>query len=616
MLHRTGLQRPQLDCSVKGVPGNHRPVIEVALAERLALGVVPQVRLKPEGFDGGEQGSEGIHRGAGLGRVSDDVPTALGEHGVDGRHAVRRRLYLHGIHRLHEARGGHEERRVRHPARGGNHLPAAAVQGLLGDGGVQDLEFDVADGLVAQRALAGAPLEPLHHALAHRAHQALVHLCGQGVVQQRVGPPRVGTERPHRARCKDVPVVVVLEKITQLFARPLQVHCAGFDVACQPLIQGLGDHSELVALVGRLREALEAGRFHHRLAEGHHRVCYLDLHLGVQVPQVLHHRVQEDLPCAHDRMLAALLHLGHRQRVALVDLAQALHHLRQVAGVERLGGDLYHRLVVEHQRGKHVALLVGELGHQRRRLADGRVHALDENPVAGGGLRHGDAVARLVHPQLRHRLHRAVLLVVRRVRLAQHANRLPLFQRSAHHAPQRVKRGAVILGIEFGDHHLQRAGGVARAHGAHRALVAVGRYGAAVGAAHLAWRSFLGRRKMRRHHVHQPRGVTEDAFAGQLDEGLGIHAVVLGLERDAELGQHARERRGVLPHGLRVYFVQRLQDELHKGALAAARGGLAAEHALVLVKIRVSPQPPRELLRVHLHPLHLGVQPGERLKRE
>ena len=40
-------------------------------AERLALGVGPQVSLKPEGVDGRDEGLDGVQRGAGNGRVLD-----------------------------------------------------------------------------------------------------------------------------------------------------------------------------------------------------------------------------------------------------------------------------------------------------------------------------------------------------------------------------------------------------------------------------------------------------------------------------------------------------------------------------------------------------------------
>ena len=71
------------------------------------------------------------------------------------------RLDLHIVHGLHQPRRGHQKGGVADAARGGDDLPAAARQGLGRDLGAQDLELDVADGLVAQRALPGAPLETL-----------------------------------------------------------------------------------------------------------------------------------------------------------------------------------------------------------------------------------------------------------------------------------------------------------------------------------------------------------------------------------------------------------------------------------------------------------------------
>ena len=47
------------------------------------------------------------------------------------------------------------------------------------------------------------------------------------------------------------------------------------------LIKGLGNHGDLVALVGGLCKALEGGGLHHSLTERHHRVSDLDLHLSV-----------------------------------------------------------------------------------------------------------------------------------------------------------------------------------------------------------------------------------------------------------------------------------------------------------------------------------------------
>jgi hypothetical protein len=66
-------------------------------------------------------------------------------------------------------------------------LPAAAVDGLAGDDGVQDLELGVPDRLLAEGALARAPLEALHDGVLDGAEEALVHLGGEGVVDEDVG---------------------------------------------------------------------------------------------------------------------------------------------------------------------------------------------------------------------------------------------------------------------------------------------------------------------------------------------------------------------------------------------------------------------------------------------
>jgi hypothetical protein len=69
----------------------------------------------------------------------------------------------------------------------------------LGHRGIHDLELAIAHGLVAQGPLARPPLEALHHRLPHRRQQALVHLGGQGVVQQDVGAVAIRPKRPDGA---------------------------------------------------------------------------------------------------------------------------------------------------------------------------------------------------------------------------------------------------------------------------------------------------------------------------------------------------------------------------------------------------------------------------------
>ena len=62
-------------------------------------------------------------------------------------------LDLYVVDRFHEARGSHEEGAVAHPPGSGDDLAPAPVQGLCSNIGIQNLELDIPDGLITQRAL-------------------------------------------------------------------------------------------------------------------------------------------------------------------------------------------------------------------------------------------------------------------------------------------------------------------------------------------------------------------------------------------------------------------------------------------------------------------------------
>mmetsp|Transcript_36568 Transcript_36568/g.97749 ORF Transcript_36568/g.97749 Transcript_36568/m.97749 type:complete len:235 (+) Transcript_36568:52-756(+) len=176
------LERMEHDAAVQRVAGHNRPVVECLKAHGLALGERAKVGLKAERVDGGQVGLDRVERRTRLWCVLHHVATPPRQHRKDRGHDVGRRLDLQLHHRLHQPRGRHEERRVRHPPRRRDDLAAAAVNGLRGDGRVEDLELGVADRLVAQRALAAAPLEALDDALLHLLEQLLVDLARQGVV--------------------------------------------------------------------------------------------------------------------------------------------------------------------------------------------------------------------------------------------------------------------------------------------------------------------------------------------------------------------------------------------------------------------------------------------------
>jgi hypothetical protein len=70
-------------------------------------------------------------------------------------------LDLHIVDRLHEARSGHEECGITDSAGRGYNLATTPVQRLWCHHSIQNLELDVPDGLVAERAFPGPPLEAL-----------------------------------------------------------------------------------------------------------------------------------------------------------------------------------------------------------------------------------------------------------------------------------------------------------------------------------------------------------------------------------------------------------------------------------------------------------------------
>mmetsp|Transcript_122661 Transcript_122661/g.343325 ORF Transcript_122661/g.343325 Transcript_122661/m.343325 type:complete len:220 (-) Transcript_122661:2042-2701(-) len=215
------------------------------------------------------------------------MAAAAREHVVDGGDAVRGALDLGELHGLHESGGGEQERGVRHPPGCRDDLAAPAHDGVVGEAGVQDLELAAPDLLVAQRALLRRPLEALHQAVLALAEQRLVDLTGQGVIDEDVGAVVLGPEGPDGLGGERVPIVVLLEKVGDPAALPIDPHLALLDVLADALLQRLRHHEQLVLLVRRLREALQRARLHDSLAELDDGVRDLDLQVAVEPAEVV-----------------------------------------------------------------------------------------------------------------------------------------------------------------------------------------------------------------------------------------------------------------------------------------------------------------------------------------
>mmetsp|Transcript_111213 Transcript_111213/g.295559 ORF Transcript_111213/g.295559 Transcript_111213/m.295559 type:complete len:314 (+) Transcript_111213:152-1093(+) len=251
------LERAEQDGAVQGVPGDELPVVEHRLAHGLPRGVGAEVRLKAEGLHGRQVRVHHVHGATRLRQVAHHVPTAPGEHVVDGGHAVRGALNLRELNRLHEPGRGQEEGGVGHAPRGRDDLAAATHGTVLGERRVEDLELHAPDPLVAERTLLAGPLEALDKALLRLRQHALVHFAWQRVVHQHVGTIGLRAEGPDGPCSEQVPIVVLGEEVADSPIVPIDLHFALLDILADTLLKRLSNHVELVLLVGRLREALQ-----------------------------------------------------------------------------------------------------------------------------------------------------------------------------------------------------------------------------------------------------------------------------------------------------------------------------------------------------------------------
>eukprot|EP00968_Pinguiococcus_pyrenoidosus_P018109 scaffold1852_cov244-Pinguiococcus_pyrenoidosus.AAC.1 len=135
----------------------------------------------------------------------------------------------------------------------------------------------------------------------------------------------------------------------------------------------------------------------------------------------MHHTVEGKLPRRADHVLARLLDLRAAQRIGLVDAPESLHHLRQLAGSERLYRKLHDGGIVEHQRleDRRRAPFPAHVRYGRR-LVDRRVDALQHNPVARANPIDFDVVAPLRNGHAFDGAKRHVLLVFAAVSLPKH----------------------------------------------------------------------------------------------------------------------------------------------------------------------------------------------------
>ena len=387
---------------------------------------------------------------------------------------------------------------------------------------------------------------------------------------------------------------------------------AALEVLGDALLERLGDERELVASVRRVGVALHGAGLHDRLGELDHGVAHLDLDLAVEDAQVVQHTVQVQLACADQRVLAALLNARGEQRVGLVHLAQPLEHARQLARVQRLHGHLEHALGEVGERAQRVRLLRGQRRvAERGALHDRRVHAGEQGPAPGRHPVRLDHVAGLAHVHVLHLGERHVLLVLGRVRLAEHLDPLPRRHGAAQHAAERTEGAGVRGRVQLGHLHEQRPGGVAAlrgsAHGRRRRRARV--------ACELGWRRSRGARHVLHQHVDQADRGPKELAEHQLEQRAHVELERGVRQADPQPGERAPQRAGVLREHLRVELVHGLEDELHKAARRVRVRRAACKVARLALIVHVAPEPLRKCVHVQAG-RPLGVHAGKAAQRE
>mmetsp|Transcript_103449 Transcript_103449/g.179562 ORF Transcript_103449/g.179562 Transcript_103449/m.179562 type:complete len:221 (-) Transcript_103449:1306-1968(-) len=111
-------------------------------------------------------------------------------------------------------------------------------------------------------------------------------------------------------------------------------------------------------------------------------------------------------------MLTALLHLGARQRVGLVDFPQSIDHLRELRWLQRLDSHLDHRRGWILQGSEDFHLLVIGCSRDCGGLLDGALNATNEDPISSRNMANFHPVPALVDPEILNLTDRHVLIII------------------------------------------------------------------------------------------------------------------------------------------------------------------------------------------------------------
>eukprot|EP00754_Rhynchopus_humris_P009966 Rhum_TRINITY_DN14106_c0_g1::Rhum_TRINITY_DN14106_c0_g1_i1::g.69326::m.69326 len=592
------------------VAGEHLPVVEDALRERLSTGVRPEVRREAERLGHGQVRAHVVDRGTRPVLLSEHDTTTLVQHTVDTAHRVLDGLDVHQEDRLHERRLGGQAARVVHTARRRDDLTTSTVDSVRVHRDVLDVDAHTTHRLLAEHTLLRGPVPRRHERVLQLRH--VLHTLRH--VDDDVRARAVRSEAPDLPGLSDVPVELVRERTgTDLgVSRGVHVAVLSVDLLAELLRERRALAEQPVVLVRRLRQALPVRDVRDRLTERHDRLG--DLQLGarhVVLLKVLQADLKVELTGTGDDVLSRLLDGALHKRVGLRQTLQTLHQLRQVRRRRALDGHTHDR--------RHAVLHVTErvavrarLVRDRRRLHDEAVDTDQTHDVTARHVLDGLLVPAHHEERPLDVLHRHILLGAVLVVGAHDARLLAGLHLTREHTAERDETALVRGGNHLGDVHHQRGGGVAlpqtlvvlvvvrdeRAvlllHQAHVQLVRT-----------VALRRPRGR-ELRDNHLQERVGRRQELLHDALQQLLLRQLLLVTLQHDVERLHHLLHLVLLLVHHGVEQVPDRLHAELAEGTLGAVRG-LGRPLLPLAVEVRVSPQTLHHLVLVHaeLRRVHL-----------
>jgi len=194
---------------LKGVANDNSPVVEHALREGLAGGLLAEIAGEAKGLRNREMCLDLEDGSANTLLLLDNASTAPVQASVDSTHSLLGACDVHKIDGLQKTRLSSEAACVHATTGSGHDLTGAAMDGVGVHGDIQQVPADTAAVLLGENTFLGGNLETTDNGVLDFAE--VPH--GLGGVDDKVGAGGLGAESPDLAGVVDVPLVLLVQDL-------------------------------------------------------------------------------------------------------------------------------------------------------------------------------------------------------------------------------------------------------------------------------------------------------------------------------------------------------------------------------------------------------------------